>query len=333
MQNKDAYDKIDNKTRLLLILQILMEESDEKHPLNRAEIADFIAERAEAKVNEKTISSDINALKTAGYDIIKNKDGWFIAEQAFNLTELKILVDAVQAAKFIPIDLSGDIIEKLGDLCSRHNRKDLERDVYLVDRVKSENPQIFYYTDSIHEAIRERKKVSFKYCSWSIDNLEKKLVPKHAGKTYVATPLALVWHEENYYFIARVDGDSYDKTFRVDKLEDVKIVNEQAVKIDASDYCKGVFSKKAFGMFAGPTRKVTFEGKKSLAGVMIDRFGTDLLIFENKKGYFTCDVEIVISKQFYGWLTGLGEDVWITNPPEVVEGYKAHLQKLQQIYE
>lgn len=327
----ENYDKLSTKDRFMCVLKILLEYSDESHPMDRSDILEKLHSDYNATADVKSISDDLKTISDFGYDLIQNEDKkWFIGKQKFDLSELKILVDAVQSAKFITKNQSKVLIEKLGSFCSKHDRAGLVRDVLLTDRIKGQNKSLLYDLDTIYDALRDRKMISYQYCEW---NIAKELVPRHDGKVYETTPVAVVWDDENYYLIARERGEEINKTFRVDKLKSVNILDEKGDSIDSSKYCKGTYSKSAFGMYGGTDEKVTLVGDNSIVGVIIDRFGKDFLIVPEDENHFSCDVNVVVSPQFYGWLAGLGDKIWIKNPQSVIDEYQTHLETILGKYQ
>lgn len=89
---------------------------------------------------------------------------------------------------------------------------------------------------------------------------------------------------------------------------------EHLKKLNMADY-----TKKSFGMFGGKEQTVKLLVKNSLAGVIIDRFGKDVMMFPDKENYFTVNVNVHVSRQFLGWVFSLGEDIKILGPDVVVE--------------
>jgi len=206
--------------RPVYILDYLTKESNEEHPVPTQDIIGML-NRNGIKAERKTIYSDMEKLSNYGFDIIYRKgkpNGWFLASGKFEIPELKLLVDAVQACKFITAQKSKELIGKLESLVSRYDAKQLNRQVYIADRVKTHNETIYIGIDKLHTAIAENLKINFVYCEW---NINKELQPKHDGKIYTATPFMLQWDDENYYLIAFDEEAERIKHFRVDKMKEI----------------------------------------------------------------------------------------------------------------
>jgi predicted DNA-binding transcriptional regulator YafY len=143
----------------------------------------------------------------------------------------------------------------------------------------------------------------------------------------------LVWCDENYYLVAHDGGDDQVKNFRVDKMQGVamsterRAENESVKSFNASDY-----SKKIFGMYGGREELVTMEFDESLAGVVIDRFGSDILFQKTERG-FRVTLRVMVSPTFFAWVLGFGAKVEIVSPQSVRDELLSNLRKMAERYE
>ena len=204
------------------------------------------------------------------------------------------------------------------------------RQVVVSGRIKTMNESIYYNVDEIHSAITENKQIRFEYLRW---NLNKELESRKKG-TYLASPWAMTWDDENYYLIAYDAEETKIKHFRVDKLKSIKVLYERRTgkdKFKAFNLAK--YSKMSFGMFGGMPTKVKIEFNNEMVGIFIDRFGRDILIRPaKKKGWSEISVDVALSDQFLGWIFALGPNVKITGPQEVVDRYKKELDEMIKMY-
>lgn len=313
------------KLKLLYIMQLLIERTDEEHAVTTQEIIDYLQANDIAS-ERKSIYSDIDLLILYGMDIIKIKErpgGYYLASRQFELAELKLLVDAVQASKFITSKKSGELIAKLETLCSKAEAKQLHRQVVVTNRNKAVNESIYYNVDMIYKAIAENVKIRFQYFEWSV-NKEMKL--RRDGSFYEVSPWILSWDDENYYLIAYDDRSREIRHYRVDKMLKIGLLNvaregkAQFEHLDIAGY-----SKKTFGMFAGEEETVTLSCDSNLTGVMIDRFGKDVAMRKIDETHIKARVDVAVSRQFFGWVTGLGAAVKIEAPERVVRAYRDYL--------
>lgn len=316
------------KLKLLYIVKMLEEHSDENHPLSTAEIIkrlDALGIHSE----RKSIYDDIAKLCDFGYDIIQIHSrlggGYYLADREFELPELKLLVDAVQSSRFITTKKSRELIKKLEGKVSKYDAGKLQRQVYVAGRIKTENESIYYSIDNIHRAIQENKQISFLYLDW---NLKKEMVPRANGRKTVS-PWALIWREENYYLAAYDSEDQKIKHYRVDKMGQVSVLTqgreglEQFEKIDLAAY-----TNQTFGMYGGEEEVVTLRFPNRLVGVVLDRFGKEADMRPMTDDTFQIRVKVAVSGQFYGWLSGIGKEAVIISPERVKTGYKHWLREI-----
>ncbi|MGF6907197.1 helix-turn-helix transcriptional regulator [Fusobacterium sp. PH5-44] len=321
------------KVKLLCLLEMLHSRTDDEHDITMEEIIEELRKKHQIEAERKSIYDDITCLKEFGYDIVMRKSkrtGYALANRKFQLAELKLLVDAVQASKFITQRKSNDLIRKLAGMTSKYEARELEREVHVKNRVKTMNESIYYNVDSLHNAINNNKKISFQYTQW---NINKELKLKKDGKEYVVSPWELTWDDENYYMVAFDEENDSIKHYRVDKMKKINMLEIDRVgKEHFKNFNIADYSKKTFGMFGGNSERITIKFPNAMIGPIIDRFGKDITIEKLKNESFMIKTDIVVSNQFYGWLSGLGAGVKILKPIDVANGYKNYLKSLLQEY-
>lgn len=321
------------KAKILYLLQFLQERTDENHRVSMEDILSYL-EAHDISAERKSIYADIDTLKSFGYDILfqKGKEGgYFLASRPFELPELKLLTDAVQASRFVTSKKSQELIRKLEQLTSKNEAVKLNRQLYVANRNKAVNENIFYNVDYIHDAIAANVKIQFQYFEWNVD---KTMKLRRQGQFYQVSPWRLLWDDENYYLIAFDDRDQMIKHFRIDKMLKVSltgIAREGKQSFDHFDLAK--YSRKTFGMFAGESQIVTLSCKNHLAGVMIDRFGQDAAMRKKDEEHFYLRAEVAVSPQFFGWITGFGDGVTIEKPQNIQSEYQKWLGEILKQYE
>lgn len=316
------------KLKLLYIIKLLSESSDENHPVSTADIINYL-EANDIHSERKSIYDDIRNLIDFGYDIIQVHSrlggGYYMASRDFELAELKLLVDAVQSSKFITSRKSRALIKKLELLAGKFDAGKLQRQVYVGNRVKTENESIYYNIDSIHTGIQENKQISFDYLEW---NLKKELVPREGGKKIVS-PWALIWRDENYYLAAYDEKDEILKHYRVDKMGSVEVLKEDRKGLEQFEKTDpAVYSNQTFGMFGGREEIVTLQFPNRLIGVVLDRFGKDAEVRPMTDRVFRIRAKVNVSGQFFGWLAGIGREAVVISPAEVKEEYRNWLNSI-----
>ena len=321
------------RLKLLYLLKILSEETDDHHGLTIKEIA--------AKLNtnnitadRKTMYTDFETLRLFGVDIISVKNGrdtyYHIGTRKFELPELKLMVDSVQSAKFLSARKSRELIKKIESLGSKYDAKHLQRQVWISDRIKTMNESIYYNVDTLHEAINADRQVRFRYYQW---NVNKEMELRKGGAWYKVSPWGLMWDDENYYLVAFDAEDRKIKHYRVDKMVKLQITEQERTGGEEfKEFNLPKYTKSLFGMFGGEPTTVTLEGRNELVGVVIDRFGKDITITKKDDERFLAKVNVAVSRQFLGWVFAIGDGLKITAPESVVNQMRDEVQRLNQVY-
>lgn len=321
------------KQKILVLLDLFKSKTDEEHGVTTADIIDYLAEHG-IKAERKTVYADLNTLKEYGYEISKEKkDGnyyYTLLDRDFQLPELKLLVDAVQASKFISAKKSSELIKKIENLASVYQAKQLQRQVFVSNRIKTNYENVYYNVDELNLAINENRKIKFDYYEW---NLSKEMVLRKNGHKNDISPWSLAWDDENYYLVAFDGNSGIIKHYRVDKMRKIEILDkardgrEEFEEFDAAKY-----AKKVFGMFTGDEQRVKIQFANKLIGVVIDRFGQDIMIIPKGVDQFVVNVNVKVSNMFLGWIIGLGDGAKILEPESVVDEVKQITERLKEQY-
>ncbi|WP_308755062.1 WYL domain-containing protein [uncultured Anaerotruncus sp.] len=324
------------KLKLLYLMRILLERTDDEHGLTLPEILDEL-DGYGVTAERKSIYDDLEALRVYGLDVERAGHKYFIANRTFQLPELKLLVDAVQSSKFITHKKSTELIKKVESLASVHEARLLQRQVFVTNRIKTMNESIYYNVDKIHAAITAGVKISYRYFEWAVDFSEEggplKKQFRRDGKRYRISPWALTWDDENYYMIG-FDGEAgIIKHYRVDKMAEIQLTAERRdgqAHFDRFDMA--LYSKRVFGMFAGEEETVRLRFANHLAGVVLDRFGKDVFLSRADDAHFNATVRVQVSPQFYSWVFGFGGEVKILAPGHVAQGLCAAAREVLALY-
>ena len=196
------------KSKLVTLLRILEQRTDENHRLNVPQLVQLL-ENQGILAERKSIYSDIDTLRSLGYDIQLQRGrggGYWMASRAFELSELKLLVDAVQSSSVISARTSKRIIHKLEALCSDYEGTQLQRQVYVDGRPKTDSQTLLYSIDALHTAINRGCLVQFRY--------------KGSSAVRTVSPWQLAWENGCYYLIAYQDEKAPPvRHYRVDPME------------------------------------------------------------------------------------------------------------------
>ncbi|MBE5781611.1 MAG: WYL domain-containing protein [Clostridiales bacterium] len=321
------------KLKILYLMQMLLERSDEEHPLTMEEIiAGLNANGISAE--RKSIYDDMEALRLYGLDVCYTRGkttGYYIGSRTFELPELKLLIDSVQSSKFITEKKTFSLIKKLVSLGSIHEGQLLRRQVFVRNRIKSMNESIYYNVDHIHGAIASDKQITFYYFEYDV-NKQKRF--RKDGQRYCVSPFALSWDDENYYLIAFDAEAGILKHYRVDKMSDIRLTEQERLGKDTfRNLDMALYTKRTFAMFGGEETMVTIRFCNNLIGVVMDKFGKDIMIHKVDEEHFSVTAPVMVSPQFYAWVFGLGSGAVITAPKSVADGMEQMLKDAASQYQ
>ncbi len=309
------------KLKLLYLYKILFEKTDENVTLNASQLISELA-RYDISAERKSIYDDIESLRQFGVDVNMSSDsgrGYYIGERSFQLSEIKMLIDIVQAAKFISENKSVELINKISSLAPISDRKALKHQIVVANRIKSANETVYYSIDHLYRGIEERKQVRFKYYTWDV---RKNKLYKNKGQFYYVNPISLMWADEKYYLVAYDDYAAKLKHYRVDKMENVEVCDDpfsrpaRELKFNAAEY-----AKSSFNMFGGTVEEVRLRCSLDAIGIIFDRFGRDVFVVPQSDGSFSVTVKVAVSPQFYSWIFGVSEFITIEGPQKTVDAY------------
>lgn len=318
------------KRKLLLLQEILLTRTDEEHPLSTRELITEL-EHWGVKAERKSIYDDMESLRLSGLDVQSRKgrvQGWFIGARQFEIAELKLLVDAVQSSRFITRRKSDALIHKLESLASLHQARQLQRQVYVSGQIKTMNESIYYNVDKLHSAIGARRVITFRYFDY---NSKKEKVYRREGGRYTVSPYGLVWDNQSYYLVGLDAAQNDVRHYRVDKMSEIAVTC-LARASEPKDFDLAGYAQRHFGMFSGRRAQIKLRCRETLAGVVLDRFGQDVILVPESEEAFTVSVEVVVSPQFWGWLFGLGDGVELLSPDWAVEELRSLLDRARTLY-
>lgn len=319
------------KEKLLRLLMLMYEKTDEDVGLTVAEIIDELCLYG-ISAERKSVYDDLQRLDELGFYIEKipaRPPRYALVGRAFEEAELKLLIDAVQSSKFITVERSRAIIDKLRRFAGVNSRKSLNRFVYVEGRTKTMNKASIYTIDQIHLAINSAKQITFKYFDY---NVKKERVERHGGALYHVSPISLVWNSENYYLVGIDESTGQRKNFRTDKMLSVTLADEPVSEVARdSGFNSQDYTQLVFGMYAGEETLVTFECDESLASVIIDRFGSEPHFTKTSRG-FRFSHRVMLSPNFYAWVMSFGSKMKIVSPENVKQQFTKELESALENY-
>ena len=309
------------KLRPLYLAKILYEQTDEEHYLTTVQLMQILEEQYGISAHRQTIKADIDLLKQFGLEIEEVKsiqNRYNLYGRQFDIPELKLLIDAVESSKFITANKSQELVDKLSRLAGEHASAGLKRNVCCENRVKPGNEKIYLIIDAINEAINENKKISFQYFRYD-ENKKQQL--KLDGKSYVITPLHLVWNGDYYYMIGVYDYKQRLGSFRVDRIAKRPTILEEEGTPAPEGFDVNEHINTTFRMFNSPHAEVELICDNNVMDSIIDRFGEEVSTCPYDQHSFKAVVNIAVSNVFFSWVFGFGGKVKINSPAHVKAQY------------
>jgi len=310
------------KIKLLKIMELLRRETDEQHPIKRTELCKRIQAMG-ITCDPRTLSKDIALLNAEGYEImtpqIRHDRCYYVDDRSFSIPELKILIDAVQAASFITEEKSSDLINKIAALGSNQRAELIKGNIIRFNTRKHSNETIYYSVGFLEEAILKNLQVMLRY--FDLNENGQRIYRKN-GASYTVEPVALVYNEDNYYLIAY--NAKYDKPthYRVDRMEGVELteepVSEAAVAMRSN---MDQYTDTLFKMYTGDPKNITLRFDEALIGAVYDKFGEDTKMKRIDEHTIEASVSVRIAPTFWGWLFQFGEKMRIAKPACMKETY------------
>ena len=357
--------QFNQKLKAFLIYHYLMENTDENHCLTQKDILDYLNNDMGIKAERRSLYTDIDEInktlyalrndlsieeaefeiedkqndkwKTIVYD--GSKKGYYVRKRDYKLNDVNAIVECIYAARFITeaqAEKYVDIITR--NLVSIHQADEIQHEALLLDRGKTINPQVFENVQKIYKAMRVKagkekhipEKISFKYFAATPKGKTTEL---RKGERYIVNPFKIIINDGNYYLLAFDEKKTAARTFRVDRMKEIKLLGvpresmDELFSIDETAYVK-----QHFGMYSGKVERVELRFINQLLDAVYDKFGKDIYCQGIDENHFSVQVEVAITEQFFGWLCGLGRKVKIISPPPIQEKYKEHLEKIRNMY-
>ena len=272
----------------------------------------------------RSLIRDIKLLNEQGYEIMErlmgHEKGYFVCDRSFSVPELKILIDAVQAAGFVTEKKTGELVDKIAALGGSHRAAILKGNIVKFNTRKHTNETIYYTVGFIEDAIQRNKKIIFRY--FDLDENGQK-VYRRDGHHYVVEPVALVFNEDNYYLIVYSEKHDGTANYRVDRIDSVEIIDDP-ISDKARSLRRKVarYTEEAFKMFNGQPETITLRFTDKLIGPVLDKFGEVTKMTRVDDHTIEATVQVRIAPTFWGWLFQFGTDMDIMEPEALKEEYK-----------
>ena len=333
------------KLKTLYVAKYFLENSDENHPVTAGDVVDYLKDECGIEAERRAIYRDIAALRDVfGMDIEGGQGGKYrLLSREFDFEDLMLLAECVHAAKFISASKAKELVKTISGFCSSYQAEELQKEVFLCDRVKTTRNNTLLTIGIIQAAMSTKQdgkphtpqKISFKYLKYTLQDRSTQ-AERRKGATYKVSPYKLLINDGNYYLLAFDDKAQGMRTYRIDRMKEVKPLNEPregAETFEAIDMES--YTRRVFSMFGGTQKRVSIRFINPLLDTVIERFGTGKDVFYRPEGerHFVVTADVEISNQFFAWVCGFGKRAKIINPPEVVEDFQKFLSGISEMYQ
>lgn len=267
---------------LLRTYQVLLNRSDEEHPLTQADIIKYLNLDFNVVCDRRTVSQNIQCLMDLGYDIINSHKGSYLITRPLENSELRLLIDSVLSNQHISKTHSKQLVNKLLELGSP-SLKNNTKYVYAVKDInKTASTEIFYNIDIISEAIGSRKKISFDYYKYKEDG------ELHKSSSHVVSPYQMILHNQHYYLILRDENRKSIAFYKMDKISSIKILDEDITPIESNpEFKNGIHFEKYSNnfpyLFNDEIIHVRLKCDTTMADTIVDWFGKNTEMIKDNK--------------------------------------------------
>lgn len=316
------------KMKMLALWEILKQESDAEHPLTTNDVCRKLAARG-IPCERKSVSTDVALLIRHGYEVRTEKVGrdrfYWVPDRWFSVPELKIIIDAIQAATFVTEKKTAELAEKVAALGGSHMGQILQENIVHFNTRKHTNEPIYYSVNELEQALLAKRQASFLYFDLN-ENHER--VYRKDRQRYVVNPAALVFLNDNYYLMCWSTELGKIVSYRVDRMEGVTMLETPAcpaAQIPEEEIA--AFTKQTFSMFGGELVTVTLRFANELIGAVYDKFGEDTPMQRVDEDSCSARVTVQVSPTFWGWVFQFQGKLRVTDPAELIEKYNALLTR------
>ncbi len=325
-------EQLTARDRLLEVIRILQENTDEKTTLTIHDIHGFFPEHI--KVGIRAVRDDVQSLEDSTFFTViavQQKNGlpkrYYYDGRLFEIHELRLLMDAISAAKFIPRRDTNGLLMKIRKLTSRSLAKQLTNELVVSKESTQGAVEIISTVQSLHEAIHDQRIVAFQYGKYRKD---LQFNVRHNGSEYFVKPLGLVWNNDRYYLVGHYMKEDEIRQYRVDRMRNVRILEERFIADPYFDLT--TYTSNMFHMFGGDMISLEAEFDEDLINVVIDRFGVDANIVVQQNGTFVLKAQVAMSEGLVRWLFRWGGDVKVVHPSQLVGRMKQEAEKMYEQY-
>lgn len=328
----------DHSLKLLFLADIFNRQTDEEHVFSAAQLISML-ENYGINCERKSIYRYIDVLREYGMDIVNVRTpyrGYYLRNRKFSVPEVRLLIDAVQAAKFISEKNTKSLIYKIGGLVSEYQEEELREQIYIDGSTKTDKEDLYETIHLLDKAIKNKKQVMIHYAKRTIEN---KYLVKSEGKTFLVNPYAMLWSNDHYYLICNNNKYANLMHLRLDRIVDAQFLQDSFAKpfskvspytdkFDVADY-----SNKLFNMFSGEEAKITLSCSDTILDEILEKFGDNTPMKHGEEGRFLIKASVEMSEGLVSWILQYGSDIRVVQPKSLIKAVKEKAAEITAMYE
>lgn len=302
--------KSDTNERMLRLLEILYTKSDAHHLYTMPMLLDAL-EEYEIYADRRSVYAQIHTLQECGFPIVYTRKGQgYYYEHPFTQAEIFALYSAIDNLSALSVENSTRLKEKLHTQLPQ-----FQPPTYTIAnrQNKTENQHIFTYMDRIFYAIQHAYAVSFLYYDLEID---RKKHYRRNKERYHLVPYAIVAENQWFYCVCYEEKHQAFITFRIDKMEDVKVLEETMV---LHPFQLEQFLQSSFNMYKGNPQTITIAFAKEMANYVFDQFGDAMIISKVTDASFVANIKTTITPTLLAWILQFQNQLTVLKPQELID--------------
>lgn len=303
--------KTDGVARAIAILRILFDLSDEDHYLTIKEISDELSRRFDICAYRTTIQNDIDALIRSGFGIEcvrSTQNRYCFHDRWFGTAEIRVLIDAIESARFISPQMSRSLEDRLISLAGDREKSKLLKGRTSLVRFKTNNTRTIYSTDAIENAIDAERKIAFEYGG--------------NRKMHTVSPYRLLWFRGLYLLIGYDEDLDGLKYFRIDWIRSVPEVLPSPARRSPGAEALSRMTEAPFIPDKGEYTEVTFAFRDEVRPWIMLCFGEDVNIEPWQAGWYRTSAEVICGPELFAWVFSFAGKMKIISPYMVKESYR-----------
>lgn len=326
-----------NKLKILYLNQIFEDFSDSNHVFNAIELCEILKSYS-IKAERKSIYDDIDTLKEFGVDIVKTnkpKRGFYLNKRKFDMAEVRLLTDAVQAAKFISTKNTKELLYKIGGLLSENQQEIIRKQIYVDSKTKCSNEQLYETITVLNDAIEAKKQVSFNYSKRKIEN---NFLVESEKKFFTVSPYAMIWSDDHYYLVCNNAKYNNLMHVRLERISGIQITalpsrNFSCVSEYKNSFNSADYAKKLFNMYSGETGEIQLKCSNEIVDIIIEKFGEDCKLKADGNNHFIVKATVELSDGLVSWIMQHSTNMIVLQPPDLRQKMIKKISEMQKMYE